>query len=54
MPKKQTGRRHKPNTIHGATKLLSDVFAVLNQGSCVGACPLDKEKAVDTVWLWKD
>lgn len=51
IPDRQFGFKARHNTIHAASKLVSDIQWNRSKGQCTGACLVDFEKAFDTVWL---
>lgn len=51
IPDNQFGFKAGHDTIHAASKLVSDVQWNKSKRQCTGACLVDLEKAFDTVWL---
>ena len=51
VPDNQFGFKAGHDTIHAASKLVSDIQWNKSKKQCTGACLVDLEKAFDTVWL---
>ncbi|XP_055858712.1 uncharacterized protein LOC129921081 [Episyrphus balteatus] len=51
IPDNQFGFKAGHDTIHAASKLVSDIQWNKSKKQCTGACLVDLEKAFDTVWL---